>query len=198
MVGGKVCTRMPKLDVAEPALAGTPPLPLVDPNTVAALDIAGGFFEMVAAWQGVLQRRLFDEVDLSTDRKAELKLRKRLLSQQGYSVLMAIWKESDHVSDAGRTAAGVARVGTDSAPINCHNLAKAMEASSQGFDSQEKRVQGVAEAAEAYGLVERKTCESGRQRPLCGTACLHALMLEFTEEVRSICADIAASSPGGQ
>ena len=189
---------MPKPDVAPSVLDVTAPLALADCDTVAALETVGGFFDMLAAWQDALQRLVFLKVDMSSNRKAERTFRKRLLSQQGQSVLAAIWKESEHVRDADRAAAEVVRATATGGPINCHNLAKAMETSSEAFDSQEKRIQGVVEAAEAYGLVERKACASGRERPRCGTASLHALMLEFTEEVRSICADVAPSRQGGQ
>jgi hypothetical protein len=88
---------------------------------------------------------------------------------------MAIWKESDQVSDAEIGAAGVIRSGTACTPINCHNLAMEMEAASKDYDRQEKRIQGVVEAAEAYGLVVREQVKNTRQRALRVTAMLPRL-----------------------
>lgn len=190
--------RMPKLDVASSALAATPLVSPADSETVSALTTAGGVFEIHATWEHLLHTRVFQKIELSENRTEELSFRKRLLSQHGYAVLMAIWKESDQVSDAAIDAAGVERVGKPCAPISCHSLAIAMEPASKFYARQEKRIQSIVEAAEAYGLLEREQFNNTRLQALRGTAQLHGLMLEYTQEVRSICADFAAFGSGGQ
>jgi hypothetical protein len=46
---------MSKLIIAPSKLDAEPP-PLVDPRSVAALETAGSFFEMLAEWKHLLER----------------------------------------------------------------------------------------------------------------------------------------------
>jgi hypothetical protein len=188
---------MAKLDLAQSTLTSAHAAPPIAVATVSALATAGGFIEILGVWQTLLHERVFPLTDLSENGKEELTFRKRLLSQPGMAVLMIVWKDSGQVSDEEIEAAGVIRVGAPSAPINCHNLAKKLAAGIDDYDRQEKIIQGIVKAAEAYGLVKRAKFGNTRQLALCGTERLHELMLAFDETVRPICGEIAGSCPGG-
>ena len=195
--GGKVPQHMAKLDVAQSTLTSAPVPPPIAMETVSALATIGGFIEMLGVWQALLKKRVFPLTDLTDNGKQELTFRKRLLSQPGMAVLMIVWKDSAQVSDAEIGAAGAIRVGTPCAPINCHNLAKKLAAGIDDYDRQEKIIQGIVKAAEAYGLIKRLKFGNTRQLALHGTKRLHELMLAFDEDVRPVCEEIAASCPGG-
>ncbi len=203
---------MGKVSVASAGEAAAPPnttttaaVPLVsspssDPanatETVSALVTVTGLVDMAGVWQGLLIDSVFSEtiIEHGTNR---LTFQRRLLSDQAMRVLMIVWKDSEHVCDHAIDAAGVSRVGSDCAPINCHNLAKRMAADANDLDRQEKKIQGIIKAAEAYGLVAKEKFKKTRQQALRGTKRLHRLMLDIDSEVRPICAEIAASGPGG-
>lgn len=188
---------MAKLNIAQSALTAAPTAPPIAIETVSALATAGGFIEMLGVWQALMHERVFPLVDLSYNRTEENTFRKRLLTQPGMSVLMIAWKDSSQVSDAEIDAAGVGRVGSACAPINCHNLAKKMATGVEDYDRQEKLIQGIVKAAEAYGLIERAKFGNTRQLALRGTERLHQLMLAFDERIRPICGEIAGYGPGG-
>ncbi|MER9759980.1 hypothetical protein [Mesorhizobium sp. M0138] len=188
---------MPKLDIATSAIAATAAVPFVARETVSALTTAGGVLEILGVWSHLMKAQVFPHVDMSVNRTLANTYQKRLLSQHAMSVLLIAWKESDQVSDAEINAAGAERIGTSCAPINCHNLAKRMATDVGDFDRQEKIIQGIIKAAEAYGLIAREQFKNTRQRALRGTERLHALMLSFDDKVRPICGDIAASGLGG-
>lgn len=165
-------------------------------ETVSALVTVTGIVDIAGVWQGLLIDTVFAEtvVEHGTNR---VTFQRRLLSEQAMRVLMIVWKDSEHVCDHAIDAAGVSRVGSDCAPINCHNLAKRMAADANDVDRQEKKIQGIIKAAEAYGLVAKEKFKNTRQQALRGTERLHRLMLAIDSEVRPICAEIAASGPGG-
>ncbi|MFI0849385.1 hypothetical protein [Mesorhizobium sp. IMUNJ 23232] len=187
---------MSKLSVAQPATTAAAIGPIVATATVSALGTIGGLLEVFDVWQDLLRKTVFPLVEIADgmDKRA---FQRRLMSQQAMSVLMVVWKDSDHISDADVYAAGAERVGTSCAPINCHNLAKSMAVDINDLDRQEKKIQGIVKAAEAYGLIVREPFNNTRQRALRGTERLHRLMLDLDCEVRPICADIAASGQGG-
>jgi len=189
--------RMAKLNIAQSVSTSTATASPIAVETVSALATAGGFIEMLSVWQGLLRERIFPSVDLSQNRSQENTFQKRLLSQPGMSVLMIVWKDSSLVSDAEIEAAGAMRVGSPCAPINCHNLAKKMAAGVEDYDRQEKIIQGIVKAAEAYGLIKREKFGNTRQLALRGTERLHQLMLAFDQGVRPICGEITDSGPGG-
>lgn len=187
---------MSKLDVAQSAKTLLPIAPPISSDTVAALNTIGGLIEMSELWTELLMVQIFPKAEVP-DAKSRKAFQRRLLSQQAMSVLMVVWKDSDLVGDAEIGASGASRVGTHCAPINCHNLAKKMAADIDDVDRQEKKIQGIVKAAEAYGLIVREQVKATRQRALRGTALLHQLMIELHCEVQPICADIAAQDPGG-
>jgi hypothetical protein len=197
MARERVPIHMAKLDIVQSALISAPASPPIAIETVSALATAGGFIEMLGVWQALMRKQVFPLVDLSHNRTQENTFQKRLLSQPGMSVLMIVWKDSSQVRDAEIEAAGAVRVGSVCSPINCHNLAKRMATGIEDYDRQEKLIQGIVKAAEAYGLIERAKFGSTRQLALRGTELLHQLMLSFDEDIRPICSDIAGSGPGG-
>ncbi|WP_288806478.1 hypothetical protein [uncultured Novosphingobium sp.] len=169
---------------------------MVANETVSALVTITGMVDIAGVWQGLFIDTVFPETTIAHG-KNRVTFQRRLLSELAMRVLMIVWKDSEHVCDNAIDLAGVSRVGTDCAPINCHNLAKRMAADVDDLDRQEKKIQGIVKAAEAYGLVIREKFKNTRQQALRGTDRLHRLMLEIDGEVRPICAEIAASGPGG-
>ncbi len=184
--------------VSTAAAAMTPPSnnTAIATETVSALVTVTGMVDMAGVWQGLLIDTVFPEtvIEHGTNR---VTFQRRLLSEQAMRILMIVWKDSEHVCDHAIDAAGVSRIGSDCAPINCHNLAKRMAADANDVDRQEKKIQGIIKAAEAYGLVAKEKFKNTRQQALRGTERLHRLMLDIDGEVRPICTEIAASGPGG-
>lgn len=186
---------MPKAGIAGP-LATTPPPLLSNPVTVGALVTLGALVGIQAAYQRLLKLTVFGTTFLR-DKKDALKYQKTLLAQPALVVLMLIWKDSSTVSDADIAAAGVTRLGSSCEPLNCHNLATRMAVDAGDFDRQQKRIQSVVTAAEAYGLVVRRPAEKSRRKALCGTQALHKLMLALSTAVQPICAEVGAVASGG-
>jgi hypothetical protein len=186
---------------AQTATAVTPLIarpipPHVPEQTVSALVTVGGMIEMSEVWQDRLRDTVFPATEVA-DRMDRRLFQERLMSDLGQKLMMIAWKESSYVCDGAIDAAGAERLGSDCAPINCHNLAKRIAFDKDDIDKTEKRIQGIVKAAEAYGLIARERFKNTRQQALRGTERLHGLMLELTGEVQSICADIATSGPGG-
>lgn len=180
---------------ATPSIAHPIP-PTVSLQTVSALVTVGGMIEMSEVWQDLLRAKVFPATEVA-DRMDRRLFQERLMSDLGQKLMMIVWKDSSHVCDGAIDAAGAERIGSDCAPINCHNLAKRIAFDKDDVDKTEKRIQGIVKAAEAYGLIDREKFKNTRQQALRGTERLHDLMLELNSEVRPICADIATSGPGG-
>jgi hypothetical protein len=170
--------------------------PNVPVETVSALVTIGGMIELSEVWQNLLRETVFPASEIA-DRMDRRLFQERLMSDLGQKLMMIVWKDSGHVCDGAIDAAGAERVGSEHTPINCHNLAKRIAIDKHDVDKQEKRIQGIVKAAEAYGLIKREQVKKSRQQALRGTERLHRLMLDLNAEARPICADIATSGPGG-
>lgn len=179
-----------------PHTIARPVPPHVSVETVSALVMVGGIIELSQIWQDLLRETVFPRAEVA-DRMDRRLYQDRLMSEFGQKLLMIVWKDSGYVCDGAIDAAGAERVGCEQAPINCHNLAKRIAVDPHDLDKQEKRIQGIVKAAEAYGLIQREQFKNTRQQALRGTELLHRLMLDLNAEARPICADIATSGPGG-
>jgi len=161
--------------------------------TVDALHTLGAMIRIQAAYQHLVKSRVFAATTL-TDRKAALRYEKTLLAQASASVLMVIWKDSPTVTQQDLNGAGLERLGSACEPLTCHGLATRLAVDGKDFEKQQKRVQAIVAAGEAYGLVVRDAHATSNRRILRGTQQLHDLMLALSALIRPICADAAAET----
>jgi hypothetical protein len=167
-----------------------------DPATVDALVTLGGLIETFANYQVLLETQVFAKIRLP-DRKAAQRHQKVLLGAPALPILIMIWKESGFVGDAEIFAGDVERHYSECDPMNCHGLATRLAADASDLERQQKRIQAVAAAAEAYGLLTREKFKTTRRMILRGTEELHILMLAVSADVRIVFSDILAPVPGG-
>jgi hypothetical protein len=193
--GMKGSVSMTKISVASSATTTIPPLASVTPITVRALSAAASAVEIADVWQRRLDTMVFATVVIA-DGKNRVGYRKRLATEKAKSVLTMIWTDSTCISDAEIDACGLRRIGSPLAPINCHSLAKGLAPTAAELDKNEKQIQGVVKAAEAFGLVVREPFKGTRQQALRGTEKLHRLMLAVSADTYAICEDLIASSTG--
>lgn len=165
------------------------------PATVNALMRVVAMIEAQGVFQHYLEEFVFPSFVL-TNRKEAARHEKILMSPSSMPILAMIWKDSAFVTDADRAAVGAERDDDDSNPLNCHKLATAVAADASDLARQQKRIQAIVAAAEAYGLLVRERTPTVRCRELCGTELLHKLMLAFSAQVGPIFGEAALSSGG--
>lgn len=182
---------MTNTNVASPAAATTAPLSQADPASIRALNIAAGVVQLTDVWQTLMTMNVIDAIPLP-DKGDAFTFPKRLVTEKAKAVLTIIWVNSRMISDEAVAAAGYKRLGTPSSPLNCHKIAKSLAPSSEDFAAEEKTIQKIVAAAEAYGLVRKEPFNSSRMRVLQGTEALHRLMLANCANCYDLCAEVAA------
>lgn len=165
---------------------------VADRRVVEALRVSMAFGAMTEAWEAALDQIVFGRV-IPHDRKEIAAFERTLRDTQSYRFLSGIWKESDLVSCRELDQLGLERNFPGGPTL--HAVAVQAEPASKDLGKVEKRLKAIADAAEAFGLLERK--ELGpKKKPLAGTALLHTLMLAVHEDhARQIAA--AAADLGG-
>jgi hypothetical protein len=114
----------------------------------------------------------------SHDAKDLLKYQRLLLDNETYSELLVIWRESPHVLDDHLAQANHERHFSGEV-MTAYGLAKRLAESTQDLARVNSRIQSIATAAEAYGLVERGN-PNVKNRPLVATKRLNEFVLRLS------------------
>lgn len=147
----------------------------------AAIQCGSLYVRLSAIYSDLMEEVVLKNVPQGYGPKEIVRYRKQLLDDEAYQVLLIIWRESNFVLDEhlDQPKLFVGRV------MTAHGLATKLAESPEDLSKVSSRIQAIALAAEAYGLVEREIT-NGTSRPLIATDLLHHFILRLAGQQRGL------------
>ena len=168
-----------RLAMSEPP--GEPPNePLPSPSD--ALPVLGGVLDAQVIYQRAIEQ-IISEPRQGIFKKDQIRLSKILLSMPTMLILLVIWKESDFVTEEDLSKVGMKKSFSLGNPLNCHGMARQLAVDAYDLAKVQKRIRGIVEAGQAYGLIEREVARS-KLVEISGTVSLDALMRAMSIDLR--------------
>ena len=164
-------------------------------QVTAALRCSALAVQLSSVYPDMLKQMVFPHPLPGHDRKDLLKYRKQLLDEELYSTLLVVWRELPFVLDEHLTQIGLGRHFSGAA-MTAYGLATKIAESPGELAKVSSRIQSIAVAAEAYGLVERESSRA-KMRPLSATELLHEFILKMTAAQELLISDFVRSTSLG-
>ena len=150
--------------------------PLGQINVAAAVLAGAEHFAYGHAYQEELEQIIFRSREGEPDKEG-LSNHRFLASLDRLPVLIFIWKESPHMTDAALKAAGIARM-TVGGPLTTHGLSIIFKTGSRSAGAAIKQVAKIVRIGKIYGLIETRPIRE-KMIEIVGTAALHDMMLRL-------------------
>jgi hypothetical protein len=162
----------------------------------AAIQCSALCVRLSAAYPELMEAMVLKTMPQGCEPKEIVRYRKQLLDEEAYEILLIIWRESGFVLDEHLQHTKLERR-LSGKVMTAYRLATKLAESAEDLSRVSSRIQSIALAAEAYGLIERETTR-GTSRPLIATDLLHRLILELAKHQKVLISEYQQSVSLGQ